>query len=150
MAILSGLAYRGGYEMLSKMTFAEIKSEYNNRREEERKKIIDFLARQKDEEGRPLFIRLTEKVMTTDRMPAGRDFPDTEADVLKRHMICETGNGWQPAAMAFMCLFRCKLLTLIREIRKIYMCCMIGWVSVSEPAVTKKPLSTDERFRQCF
>ena len=37
--------------MLSKMTFAEIKSEYNNRREEERKKIIDFLARQKDEEG---------------------------------------------------------------------------------------------------
>ena len=43
--------------MLSKMTFAEIKSEYNNRREEERKKIIDFLARQKDEEGRPLFYK---------------------------------------------------------------------------------------------
>lgn len=75
--------------------------------------------------------------MTTDRMPAGRDFPDTEADVLKRHMICETGNGWQPATTVFMCLFLCKLLTLIREIRKIYMCCMIGWVSVSEPAVTK-------------
>ena len=47
----------GVYEMLSKMTFAEIKSEYNNRREEERKKIIDFLARQKDEEGRPLFYK---------------------------------------------------------------------------------------------
>lgn len=136
--------------MLSKMTFAEIKSEYNNRREEERKKIIDFLARQKDEEGRPLFIRLTEKVMTTGRMPAGRGFPDTEAGVLKRHMICETGNGWQRAATVFMCLFHYRLLTLTREIRKICMYCMTGWVSVSEPAVTKKTLSTGERFRQCF
>lgn len=104
--------------MLSKMTFAEIKSEYNNRREEERKKIIDFLARQKDEEGGRFFIRLTEKVMTTDRMPAGRDFPDTEADVLKRHMICETGNGWQPATTVFMCLFLCKLLTLTGRYEK--------------------------------
>lgn len=136
--------------MLSKMTFAEIKSEYNNRREEERKKIIDFLARQKDEEGRPLFIRLTEKVMTTGRMPAGRGFPDTEAGVLKRHMICETGNGWQRAATVFMCLFHYRLLTLTREIRKICMYCMTGWVSVSEPAVTKNRCQRANDFDNVF
>lgn len=140
----------GVYEMLSKMTFAEIKSEYNNRREEERKRSLIFWHGRKTKKAGRFFIRLTEKVMTTGRMPAGRGFPDTEAGVLKRHMICETGNGWQRAATVFMCLFHYRLLTLTREIRKICMYCMTGWVSVSEPAVTKKPLSTGERFRQCF
>lgn len=51
--------------MLSKMTFAEIKSEYNNRREAERRKIIDFLAQQKDENGRPLFCKADGKSYDT-------------------------------------------------------------------------------------
>lgn len=136
--------------MLSKMTFAEIKSEYNNRREEERKKIIDFLARQKDEEGRPLFYKADGKSYDNRPYAGGQGLSRYGSGRFKTAYDLRNWKWVQRAATVFMCLFRYRLLTLTREIRKICMYCMTGWVSVSEPAVTKKPLSTGERFRQCF